>query len=374
MGSVTLFGGPVVQFYQVQGVPPTTPVAIKAQGNSNYLMGPNQDNAWSITGPNAGTLDKGKAQGIFFSGIQNVIGGSGNDDFAFQPAATLSGHLDGGLGTDTLEFSSYAQAVALAITQHGTQDGVQGTAGLKSNNAPIIGSGFDNIDSLIGDTGAVLDGTKFTGNFDTRLQVTSFGPFLLNVPMSFTGSLVADTIGGVNVLKDFLGQIVVSKSFGALNAAFIAPTSHVWVQRAGSFLAFSGGLVGQAATNLATVNGSNVIGDVTEQADIALAANQSAGLVTRYDAATNSMYLATLQNNGNGTFTASIELIQNGVVKKQFSAAAASGTGTLIFTLKGSTLQMFLGKTQLLSATDATLSSGEVGIQIGKGVAIGNFQ
>jgi hypothetical protein len=374
MGSVTLFGGPVVQFYQVQGVPPATRVAIKAQGGSNYLTGPNQDNAWNISAPDAGTLDKGKGQGIVFSGIQNLIGGSGNDDFVFQPSATLSGHLDGGLGTDNLDFSSYAQAVALAITQHGTQDGVQGTAGLKSNNAPIIGSGFDNIDSLIGDTGAVLDGTKFTGNFDTRLQVTSFGPFLLNVPMSFTGSLAADTIGDVNVLKNFLGQIVVSKSFGVLNAGFIAPTSHVWMQRAGSFAAFSAGLIGQAATNLATVNGSNVMGDVSVHADIALAANQSAGLVTRYDAVTNSMYLATLQNNGNGTFTATIELIQNGVVKKQFSGSAISGTGTLSFQLKGSTLQLFLGKTQLLNETDATLSSGEVGLQIGKGVAIANFQ
>jgi hypothetical protein len=399
MGGVTLFGGPVVQFYQVQGVPPTTPVTIKAQGGSNYLSGPNQDNAWNITAPDAGTLDKGKKQGIVFSGIQNLNGGSGNDDFVFQPSATLSGHLDGGLGTDTLDFSSYAQAVALAITQHGTQDGVQGTALLKSNNAPIVGGGFDDIESLIGNNGSVLNGSSFTGNFDSNLKVAGFVPFSLNVPGNFTGNLqafgesigslqvgnpqfsslsgsvLADNIGLVNIANQFLGQIVVSKSFGTLNAAFTAPDAHVWVEQAGSFgVRPVGALVGQQAMNLATVNDPNVA-DVTVQATLAqaLATGQQAALVARYDAATNSAYLAVLQYAGNNLFTASIVLDQHGTLHTLKSASVSGPLTKLKFQVTGSGLQFFLNNALAVSATDSTLHSGGVGIQIDKGVALNDF-
>ena len=50
-----------------------------------------------------------------FSGIEQLNGGSGADTFYFQDSAVFSGDLDGGAGTDTLDYSAYADAVVIDV-------------------------------------------------------------------------------------------------------------------------------------------------------------------------------------------------------------------------------------------------------------------
>jgi hypothetical protein len=406
MGAVFLNGGQMLPIYQVQSVPPKTPVVIHGQGSVNQLIGPNQDNTWKITGFNAGTLDKN----IRFYGIQNLTGAGGNDDFVFGPDDALSGFLDGGQGNNTLDLAAYAKGVAVFLDARGSQDGILGSA------SPAIGQGFTNIDSIVGNSASTIDGSQFMGDWTTALQTSGFGPFTLDVPGSFSGqlettglskvqvgeftgqivtakdigtfdadgnfsgSVLARSMNSVFILGNFSGQIVVNKSFGSLTViGSTAPTAHVWIQRTGAFTVDNQGrLVGQAASNLATVNGVHV-SDVTMQAVVSLTANQLAGLVGRYDATTNSMYLAMLQNNGNGMFTASVAKIQNGQVKQVLAAKKVSlGSGALslhiLTTSSGVSLQFFQGNTLLVGALDAKPLSGDgVGILAGRGTQIADY-
>jgi len=69
----------------------------------------NTDNAWSITGPNEGTLN-----GVPFSGVSVLIGGADNEDtFTFEAGGSLSGYLEGGAGgfdTLVIEGGSFGSA------------------------------------------------------------------------------------------------------------------------------------------------------------------------------------------------------------------------------------------------------------------------
>ncbi|RLB70480.1 MAG: hypothetical protein DRH04_03515, partial [Deltaproteobacteria bacterium] len=76
--------------------------------------------------------------------IENCTGGAGDDRLVLADAAALSGRFDGGLGTDTLDYSLYTTARTVTLTGLGTQDGFAGTA---------TGLGdFDNLNAVVGST------------------------------------------------------------------------------------------------------------------------------------------------------------------------------------------------------------------------------
>ncbi len=63
-------------------------------GNTLDMSAYTSDLTWNVTG-----ADSGNVAGVSFSGIGNLLGGTGNrDTFILSPAASLSGGLDGGLG------------------------------------------------------------------------------------------------------------------------------------------------------------------------------------------------------------------------------------------------------------------------------------
>jgi hypothetical protein len=367
MGSVTLNGSKSNIFYTIAALPATR-LTINGQ-NTNILTGPNQNNLWVISGLNSGSLDNR----ITFTNSDELIGGTGNDDFVFKGTGALGGaspFLSGGLGNDALDFRGLAKPVAVNVTGPGFLDGIRGSSG------PV--PSFSDVEAIYGSAGSTLDASKYISTFAANLLTAGFAPISVNVSGDFTGSLVADTISSVHIGGNFSGQIV-TKAFGVLSVSgTTAATAHVWVERTGSFTVVQGALIGKQSTNLATVFGLHLL-DVNEQADIALTANQSVGLVARYDAATNSMYLAVLQDNGNGTFTASIDVIQNGQVKKVLATGtSASGSGTLKFvvqtTAQGVSLQLFLGNTLLASGIDTSpLTSDGVGVQVGSGTSVSDF-
>ncbi|MEY2976207.1 MAG: hypothetical protein RLZZ435_344, partial [Cyanobacteriota bacterium] len=66
---------------------------------SDLLQGTDSDNTFTIAGANQGNVN-----GTFsFSSIENLQGGVGNDTVSFQPGAQLSGNIEGGEGTLTLQ-------------------------------------------------------------------------------------------------------------------------------------------------------------------------------------------------------------------------------------------------------------------------------
>ena len=117
-------------------------------GNAaDTLIGQNSGNVFHITGSDSGDVD-----GIFhFSSIANLMAGTGADTFAFVNAGSLSGQLDGGNGTDLLDYSSYGSGVNVDLAT-GTATAVyseaaSGVAGIENL------SGSASHDVLAGDGG-----------------------------------------------------------------------------------------------------------------------------------------------------------------------------------------------------------------------------
>ena len=85
------------------------------------LAGPDQATTWNVTGEDSGNLQNGSSTLINFSGIPHLSGGSGDDTFNIIDSGVvgdggqLSGPLDGGGGTDTIDYSGYDHEILISV-------------------------------------------------------------------------------------------------------------------------------------------------------------------------------------------------------------------------------------------------------------------
>jgi hypothetical protein len=164
-------------------------LVVDGQGGNNTLIGPDQAEGWSITGANAGGVG-----GINFTNVQNPTGGSGADTFTFGDGTGVTGVINGGGGTNTLDYSFYRTGVTVNLpTRTATGTGVvlniRNVTGSPANDS-ITGDFASNI--LSGDGGTdVLNGGSGADTFilaatqGTATRVTGFG--------------TADTLRGANI-------------------------------------------------------------------------------------------------------------------------------------------------------------------------------
>jgi Ca2+-binding RTX toxin-like protein len=141
------------------------PLSIDGGGNGDTLVGLDAANTWNITGADAGNFT-GAGKPVTFTTFANLTGGAGNDTFAFADKATVSGKIDGGGGTNALDYSAY-------------------TTGVKVNlgaNAPSL-IGTVGGDQEVPPTGSAATGTVTVSNFDPAtnkfdiaVQVNNFDP------------------------------------------------------------------------------------------------------------------------------------------------------------------------------------------------------
>jgi hypothetical protein len=122
------------------------PIALTGSptGGSVTLVGPNTDNTWNLSSPNAGTLSSALfASTVTFSNVQNLTGGSGADNFVFADGAGVDGTINGGGGTNTLDYSAYSNSSVIVDLQlpTGIASGVGGVAGATIQN--VIGGNFN---------------------------------------------------------------------------------------------------------------------------------------------------------------------------------------------------------------------------------------
>ncbi len=116
------------------------------------LIGTNAVNIWSITAANAGTLNK-----FSFKSVENLTGGTLADRFNLAKGIGLSGHIDGGAGNNTLDYSKYTTAISVNLAA-GTATNIIG--GITNFNVVLGGSAADNLtgsdgrDLLFGGAGA----------------------------------------------------------------------------------------------------------------------------------------------------------------------------------------------------------------------------
>jgi autotransporter-associated beta strand protein len=150
--------------------------ALKFDGGAgnNTLQGPDAANTWQLSGANAGTLD-GQ---ISFASIQNLTGGASSDAFHFQTGGSLSGQIDGGGGSNTLDYSAYQGDILVDLLL---------------DTASLVGQGVFNLANVIGSQGNDL----IVGDANTTSLVGGTGR---NVLIGGGGTETITGGGGFNLL------------------------------------------------------------------------------------------------------------------------------------------------------------------------------
>jgi hypothetical protein len=160
--SLTIDAGSGNDSLTVAGPSTGTHVTYNAGGGSNTLIGPNLNNTWNITSLNGGTLDGNTT----FSSVQNLIGGASNDTFAFINGGSLAGSIDGGGGSNTLNYSGYTGDVTVNL-RVGTASQMLGGI---TNIANVLGS-IGN-DLIVGDANPNM----FVGGTGRNIIIGGAGP------------------------------------------------------------------------------------------------------------------------------------------------------------------------------------------------------
>ncbi|MDA1013526.1 MAG: hypothetical protein O3A00_03615, partial [Planctomycetota bacterium] len=101
----------------VNGGAPGRPVDAEApQTIHDRLIGTDYGDVWRLIGENAGRGEVGStAKPVVFTGIEDLTGGSGNDEFLVSDGASLSGVIDAKGGNDTFDLTDYSTSVTVDL-------------------------------------------------------------------------------------------------------------------------------------------------------------------------------------------------------------------------------------------------------------------
>ena len=133
------------------------------------------------------TLLGGSAADTFeISGTQtfDLLGGAGDDRFAFADNSQLRGSIDGQGGMDEIDFSSYTTARRIVLTGLGSQNGFAG-----GDYTPVraLTGGFDNFNAIVGSSdpsgGDVIVGINMPGEWGCGAVCT----YTANPTLTFAG-------------------------------------------------------------------------------------------------------------------------------------------------------------------------------------------
>ena len=157
-------------------------LVIGSSGSSDVVVGSNDANTWYIDSGNAGSV-RNSSYAIAFQGIENLLGGTSFDQFKFATNGFVAGYVNGGGGTNTLDYSSRTDGITLNVT---------------TGTATAVGGGFTYIQSFVGGSGTTgasyntLIGPNATNN---DWYVT--GPNSGNMNGNFTFFQVENLFGGI---------------------------------------------------------------------------------------------------------------------------------------------------------------------------------
>ena len=244
--------------------------------SANQIVGPATGTTFNITGANLGN-----AAGVSWTGFGNITGGVGNDVFKFSNAATLSGSLNGGGGTDTVDLSAYTTATSLNIPSSrftglsGNFSAIQSFVGGSSGSNAILGPnaasvfnitgtnagnvggiGFTAFGNLVGgpanDSFVFSAGASLSGNLNggTGTNTVDYSAYTTSVSLNLASSRATGLGGTYSSVQNFIGG---SNSANAIAGPAAATTFNITGANAGNvggigFTAF-GNLVGGAAND-----------------------------------------------------------------------------------------------------------------------------
>ena len=185
---------------------------IGGTSTTNQIIAQSSGTTFNITGANIGN-----AAGIGFTRFGYLVGGAGNDVFKFSNAATLSGTINGGAGTNTIDQSAYLSATSVNLqTSKVTAVGVGFTsiqafiAGVYSVNQ-ITGPNAATVFNVTAANKETINGITFSG-FGYLVGGTANDSFVFSLGASLTGSINGGTGTNTLDLSAFTKAITVNMS------------------------------------------------------------------------------------------------------------------------------------------------------------------
>ena len=192
------------------------------------LVGANQTNQWNITGRNAGAVN-----GTAFTGFENLVGGTRTDTFHVADGASVTGNIDGGKGTNAIDYSgdsvankvnlqtkiatgmasfvNIQQIVGAGVNTTLVGPNVASTWNITANNAGTVGTtAFSGVGNLTGGTAAdtfvLADGAGVSGkiNGSGGANSLSYAPYTTPITVDLT-AMIATNVGSFANLTSFVG-------------------------------------------------------------------------------------------------------------------------------------------------------------------------
>lgn len=191
---------------------------VGGKGSADKIIAPDQSNVWSITGLNAGNVD-----GVIFQNLENLTGGAMDDTFDFADGQSVKGKIDGGGGSDALDFSGYLSRGVTINLQAKTATSTGGFLNIEEFQGGsgigdvLIAANKVNVWDLTGSGTGDVNGTDF-GNFENLTGGTMADTFALAAGGNWQGTLNGGT--GQDVLDAAPGQniwITIGTGAGTLN-------------------------------------------------------------------------------------------------------------------------------------------------------------
>jgi autotransporter-associated beta strand protein len=234
----------------LNGVSSTT---LDGRGGGDTLTGPNQANAWVITGFNAGTLDST----IAFRNVSNLTGGSVGDTFTFDQGGAIYGNLIANAPTNTLAYSQYGVPARVDL-QTTTATGIGGTWTniqnfLSTGTADtLVAADTANTWSITGTNAGTVGAVSFSG-FANLTGGSGNDSFAFHSGGSITGNLSGGL--GYNTLDDSQYGSAVTVNLATKTATAIGGTFTIIHAFVGTGTTDS--LIGSNAFSVWSITGTN---------------------------------------------------------------------------------------------------------------------
>jgi hypothetical protein len=129
-------------------------VIVGSDAGADDLTGRNAAVTWTVDAANGGHYVDASTRTLDFTKFESLSGGTANDRLVMQVAGSLTGSFDGGLGTDTGDFSART-AQQFVVNLLGAVDGYDVTG------VPSVGLNLLNVNDLVGSTADATD--RLTG-------------------------------------------------------------------------------------------------------------------------------------------------------------------------------------------------------------------
>lgn len=222
---------------------------INGQTGNDVLIGDDVGRAFTILGPNSGSVVG--LLGAGFNSVETVVGGSGQDQFSFGSSGQLSGSVDGGSGDDTIVGNNSNRVFVISGLNAGSLAGLT-TLGFAGVESLVGGSGEDTFQLVSG--GSLVGGVDGASGAD---KIVSDG-------QGRTYALSGMGAGGMDGIDSFAGIESIQAGSGEdeLRGDQLANTYSVLSAGSGSItgkIAFSGVelLVGGVGNDWLTVDNAN---------------------------------------------------------------------------------------------------------------------